>query len=145
LSWINTIMIVEEIKNIKSDKKEHRQFGITIGILLSLLGVLFLWRDKDWYTYLFIISVVFIFFGLFIPILLKPIHKAWMTLAVLLGWFGTRVMLIFLFYWVVTPTALLAKLFGKDFLDTKFNRNVNSYWIPIQAIKHDKKNYEKQF
>ena len=138
-------MIVEEIKSIKSDKKELRQFGITIGIILSLLGVLFLWRDKDWYTYLLIISVVFLFFGLFIPILLKPIHKTWMTLSVLLGWFVTRVIMIILFYLVVTPIALLARLFGKDFLATKFNRNVNSYWIPREAIKHDKRNYENQF
>ena len=138
-------MIVEEIKSIKSDKKELRQFGITIGIILSLLGVLFLWRDKDWYTYLFIVSVVFLFFGLFIPILLKPIHKIWMTLAVLLGWVVTRAIMIILFYLLVTPIALLARLFGKEFLDTKFNRNVNSYWIPRKAIKYDKGNYENQF
>ena len=122
-----------------------RKFGLTIGTVLCLLGILFLWREKAWYVYLLVFSLVFLFLGLFKPILLKPIHKVWMILAVLLGWFMTRVILCVLFFLVVTPIGLLARLSGKDFLDLKFNKNVNSYWIPRNAIRHKKKNYENQF
>ena len=138
-------MIVEEIKSIKSEKKELRQFGITIGIVLSLLGVLFLWREKDWYAYLFIISILFLFLGSVLPLLLKPIHKIWMSVAILLGWLITRIILCVLFLLVVTPIGLCARLSGNDFLNLKFNSNVNSYWIPRKHIKLDKKNYENQF
>jgi hypothetical protein len=138
-------MIIEEIKSIKSGKRELRQFGITIGIVLGLLGLLFLWREKEWFSYLLIVSIVFLFFGLALPALLKPIHKIWMTLALLIGWLVTGVIIIVLFYLVVTPIGLLARLFGKDFLDTKIDRDVNSYWIPRKSIKFDKRNYENQF
>lgn len=138
-------MILEEIRNIKSDKKELRQFGITMGIVLALLAGLLLWRGKDYYPYLFMLSIVFLFIGLVLPVLLKPIHKIWMTLATLMGWFMTRLIIIIAFYLLVTPIGLLARLCGKTFLDTKFERNVNSYWIPRKTVKFDKKNYENQF
>ena len=116
-------MIIEEIKNIKSGKKELRQFGITIGVVLGLLGSWFLWRDRDGGYLLLIIATLFLSLGLILPNLLKPLQKLWMTLAVLLGWLMTRIILIILFYLVVTPIGLLAKICGKDFLNRKFNRD----------------------
>ena len=44
-------MLINEIENIKSGKKQLRKFGITIGIALGLLGALFWWRGKDMYCY----------------------------------------------------------------------------------------------
>ena len=138
-------MITEEIKKIKSGKKELRQFGITMGIVLALLGGLLLWQEKDYYFYFLMLSIVFFFIGLALPVLLKPIHKIWMTLAILIGWCVTRLIMIILFYLMITPIGLLARLCGKTFLDTKFERNVNSYWIPRETVEFDKKNYENQF
>jgi hypothetical protein len=138
-------MIIEEIKKIRSEKKELRQFGITMGIVLALLAGLLLWRGKDYYFYLLILSIMFFFTGLTLPVILKPLHKIWMTLAILMGWFVTRLIMIILFYLVVTPIGLLTRLCGKDFLDTQFKKNVNSYWIPRKTTKLDKTNYENQF
>lgn len=137
--------MLEEIKNIKSGKKELRQFGLTVGIVLGLLRGLFFLRGKDYYFYFLIFSFAFLFLGLVAPILLKPIQKIWMSLAILIGWFVTRVILIVLFYLVVTPIGLLAKLFGKAFLDRKFDRSADSYWIIRESTGFNKRNYENQF
>ena len=138
-------MIVEEIQNIKSGKKELRQFGITFAVVLGFLSFWFLWRGRDEGYVLLIISIVFLALGLFLPNLLKPLQKLWMTLAVLLGWLMTRVILIILFYLVVNPIGLLARLCGKDFLNKKFDSKADSYWIPREATTPDKKTYENQF
>ena len=138
-------MIVEEIRNIKSGKSELRKFGITIGIVLGLLGMWFLWRGKGGSYSLLVSSIVFLSLAFICPLLLKPVQKLWMSLAVLLGWLMTRVILIILFYLVVTPTALLARLCGKDFLNTKLDRNAKSYWITRKVTTSDKKSYENQF
>jgi hypothetical protein len=138
-------MLSEEIKNIKSGRSELKKFGITMGIVLGLLGGFLLWRGKVYYSTFFILSTLFFVLGLTLPVLLKPIQKIWMILAVLMGWFMTRIILIILFYLIVTPIGLLARLFGKDFLNTKFNRNLDSYWIPKKTVTFDKKNYENQF
>ena len=138
-------MSVKATNTTNSERTELRKFGLTVGIVLILWGVLLLWRDKNGYVYLFIISLVFLFFGLVLPALLKPIHKTWMAFSTFLGWFMTRVILSVLFFLVVTPIGFLARLCGKEFLDKKFKNNVNSYWIPRKTIKFDKQNYEHQF
>lgn len=138
-------MIIEEIKNIESGRRELRKFGITVGIVLGLLGGLFFWRGRDYYFYFLILSEALLLLGLVVPILLKPIHKVWMTLALLLGWLMTRVILSVLFYLVVTLIGLLLRLLGKDVLELKFKRNGDSYWIPKKEMKSERRNYEKQF
>lgn len=142
-------MIIEEIKGIKSEKSDLRKFGVSVGLVLGLLGGLFWWREKDFYSYFIIVSAALILSGLIIPSVLKPLQKAWMAFAVVIGWFMTRVILTVLFYFIVTPIGLVAKLFGKDFLDRKFsvkaNKNTDSYWINKEDEALEKSRYEKQF
>jgi len=139
-------MIIEEIKSIKSGRCELRKFGITMSAVFALLGGFSLWRGKDYYFSFVILSIVFLFLGLVIPFLLKPIHKIWMSLAILMSCFMTRVILSILFYFGLTPIGFLARLFGKDFLGLKFGKNTaNSYWIPKEKRKFEKNEYERQF
>lgn len=138
-------MILEEIKSIKSGKKELREFGIIIGIALGLLGGLLLWRGRDNYHYLFIIAAVFIFCGLTLPSLLQPLQKAWMTLAVIIGWFTTRIILCILFYLVFTPIGFVSRLLGKQFLDLKMDRSKKSYWIYKESKEFNQNGYKRQF
>ncbi len=139
-------MIIEEIRNIKSQKKDLRSFGLTIGIVAGLIGGLLLWRHKDHYLYFLIVSGIFVTLGLFLPNLLKPLQKAWMTLAVLMGWVMTRLILFVLFFLVVTPIGLLARLLNRDLLRLKIDRNsCNSYWMPKRKEEVKKSDYERQF
>lgn len=139
-------MIVEEIKNIKSGKKELRKFGITMGTVIGIIGGLLFWREKTYYIYFLGVSFAFFLFGFAIPFILKPIHKFWMGLAVLMSWVMTRVILSILFYFGITPISFLARLFGKDFLGLKFNKNTkSSYWILKERKKLERESYEKQY
>ena len=137
-------MIPEEIRNIKSGRRELRKFGLTMGIVLLLLGGFTWWRGKDYYFYFPWLSGAFIFLALVIPSVLKPVNKMWMTLAILMGWVMTRIILSLLFYLGITPMGFIARLFGKDFLGIKFNKQAaKTYWIPKEKVKDQ--NYEKQF
>ena len=120
-------MITEEIKNIKETKKVLKKFGITVGTVLILIAAVFFWKHKDGYIYFGIAGILLVLSGLIKPVILKPLNKAWMTLAVLMGWVMTRVILIILFYIVLTPTAFFAKIFRKDFLDLKIDESRNTY------------------
>lgn len=138
-------MVVEEIKNIKSGRKELRQFGITIGIIMGMFSIWLTWLGEKEFLYLSIVSVFFIFFAFFLPTLLKPFHKVWMTFAILMSWLITSIIMIVLFYLLVTPIGLLAKLCGRDFLNRRFDKDVKTYWIPREIVKRNKKSYENQF
>ena len=138
-------MIVEEIRNIKSGTSELRKFGITIGIVLGLLGGLFLWRERDYYSYFFILSIALLFLGMVLPILLKPIYKIWMSFAIIMGLFMTGVILSVLFYTVFTLIGLIARLFGKQFLDLKMDKSQESYWNLRESKGFKQSEYERQF
>lgn len=138
-------MLLEEIKNIKSDKRDLRNFGLTIGIALGLLSAVLWWKGKDTYTIFIYISLAFIILGLVLPRILKPLQIAWMTFAVILGWFMTRLILSVLFYVVFTGIRLLSRLFGKKFLDLKIDKSKTSYWQYRESQPFDKNNYERQF
>jgi hypothetical protein len=138
-------MLIEEIKNIKSGKSDLRKFGITVGLVIGLIGGALWWRGKDYYTIFAIISAALIISGLVFPVLLKPIQKGWMTIAVLLGWFMTRLILSVLFYFIFTSIGLLSRLLGKQFLDLKMDKSSESYWIKREPKPFDKKDYERQF
>jgi len=137
-------MLLDEIKKIKSSKKELCSFGITLGVFFGLLAGFLIWRNKP-HSFIWLgVSIFFLGFGFLAPQLLKPIQKVWMTLALLMGWVMTRVILTVLYFGVITPIALLAKLSGKFFLDTAFRSGMKSYWISREE-ESSKESYEKQF
>ena len=138
-------MIIEEIKNIKSEKKDLCQFGIIFAVVFGLLGVWFFWRGQTYYFYLFIISALFLSFAFILPVFLRPFDKLWMGLALVIGWITTRIILAILFYLVISPIGLLGKLFGKEFLKLKFKKEkLDTYWIKNEGKKTKKSDYEKQ-
>ena len=138
-------MLIDEIINIKSGKNELKKFGVTSGIVLGILGGLYFWRDINYYIYFLILSALFLGLGLVQPTILKPVYKAWMIVAVVLGWSMTWVILIVLYYCVFTLLGIFGRLFGKTFLDMKFDEHAESYWIPKHRDKTEKKEYEKQY
>jgi len=138
-------MLLEEIKNIKSEKKDLRSFGITFGVVLGILAGALWWKGKDTYSIFVVLSLGFFFFGLLLPNLLKPLQKVWMAFAVVLGFFMTKVILSILFYVVFTFIGLSARLFGKKFLGQNIDRSKKSYWIRRKPQAFDKTHYDRQF
>jgi hypothetical protein len=138
-------MFLEEIRKIKSEKRDLRNFGLTIGIVLGLLSGLLWWKGKDTYTIFLFISLAFIFFGLFLPSALKLLQKAWMTLAVILGWFMTRIILSILFYLVFSSIGLILRAFGKQFINLRMDKSKKSFWIIRENKEFRKSDYERQF
>jgi hypothetical protein len=58
----------------------------------------------------------------------------------------STILLTLLFYLVVTPIGLVARLAGKDFLSRKLEVSSASYWILRDATKLKRKSqHERQF
>ena len=138
-------MIGEEIRNIKSGRRELRQFGLTVGIVLILFGAFLWWRGRDIYPFLIGIGAALVILGLTVPSILLPLQKPWMALAVVLGWVMTRVILTLLFFLVFTPLGLLARLFGRDAMKRELDGEATSYWIRMDSQAVDNREFENQF
>lgn len=76
---------------------------------------------------------------------LKPVYIIWMRFVFVLGWISARLLLLVVFYLVFTPTALIIRLFGKDLLDMKIDKNRPSYWHKKESKAFSRPDYERQF
>ncbi len=137
--------MLEEIKNIKSDKQELRKFGLSVGTVLLLIGIVLYYYDKPSTFYFGVIGAALLLLGSLLPKILKPLHKAWMSLAILLGFVSTQIILSLLYFFIITPIALIAKLSGKDFLDEKIEQEKKSYWHLRKKQEYNKEFTERQF
>jgi cytochrome b subunit of formate dehydrogenase len=137
-------MITQLISEIKTTRKETRNFGITIGLILLVIGAILFWKTNTSYLIFIIIGLVLLVSGLTIPIILKPIYFIWMVFAAILGWIMTRVILSILYYAIMTPIRLISRLFGKQFIELRWDKSKRSYWN-YRSSKTEIASYEKQF
>ena len=135
----------EEIKNIKTGKKDLRSFGVTFGIIFLIIAGFLYYKEKDSFQLFIYLAGSFSCLGIILPIMLKPFYMVWMIFAVILGWFMTRVIISLLYYIIITPIGLLLRIIGKDLLDLKEKKNKKSYWNIRNSEDEQNQNYEKQF
>lgn len=70
--------------------------------------------------------------------------QAWLLIGAVLNWVMTRVILIVLFFVILTPMALIARALGKRFL-IPTDRACESYWQKRAQEPFRKEIYEHQF
>jgi hypothetical protein len=138
-------MLKEEFKNIKETKRDLRKFGVTVGGVLLIIAALLFYFDKSSAIYFAIIGSLLLISGLTFPQILKPLNKIWMGLAVVLGFFMSRLILTILFYIALTPISLIAKLVGKKFMILKYDKSAKTYWEKRTIIQKKQIDYERQF
>lgn len=138
-------MLLEEIKNIKSTIPEVRKFGLTIGAVLLVIGGLLFWKEKPSFLYFGAAAITFAGLGLIAPAVLKPVYRAWMTFAVVMGFIMTRVILGVMFYGLFTPISLMLRLLRKDLLQQEIDQSATSYWIKRPRTKYEPQISERMF
>jgi hypothetical protein len=137
--------IISEIRAIDTSPKKIRDFGIVFFVVFALLGGVLLYKGRSSGYACLALSVVFIVLGRWAPGLLRPVQKAWMALALLLGFFTSRLILCILYYCVVTPIGVIMRLLGKDLLDQRWEKEASSYWIKKDRKDFDKEQYKKLY
>ncbi len=137
--------IREDIKQLPTGDRDLRKFGLLVGGVFAVLGLLFLWRHKSFFPYLLWPGVTLVALGAALPRALKWIYVGWMSVAFVLGFVMAHVILTLLFFLVITPMGWLARLTGKDFLSLKLDRTARSYWIPRDQKLKSPADYERQY
>ena len=137
--------MIEEIKNIKSEKSDLRKFGITVGLILMIVSGFLFWKEKESFQILITSGAILLILGVTIPVILKYIYWVWMIFATIIGWIMTRVILSLMFYAIITPIGFILRLFGKQFIELSWNKTESTYWKYRSNCIFEKENYEKQF
>jgi hypothetical protein len=141
----NLNLIKEEIKNISNSPADLRKFGISVGIVLVIIGSVMYWFETNGFLYFTAAGTFLVFSGIVFPAILKPLNIVWMTFAVLSGFIMTRIILAVLYYLILTPIALIAKITGKNFIEKGFDKKKQTYWNIREKKDVNPIEYERQF
>jgi len=128
------------LKNKKINISSNRSFGLVFFAVFLIISTWPLLDNQDIRIWSLIVSLIFLILGILNSNLLKPFNKIWFKFGMFLGSIVSPLVMGLVFFLVVTPTGFIMRLFGKDLLKLKKNKN-NTYWIE----KNYKSNMKDQF
>ena len=106
----------------------RRSFGILFFIVFLIIGLWPLYHSDPIRLWSIIVAVIFLILGLLNSRILSPFNKAWMKFGELLGKIIAPIVMLTVFFVILTPLSLVVRIFKKDLLNLKFSKE-KSYWI----------------
>ena len=125
---------MDEIRN-----SSNRSFGIVFFVVFLIIALYPLTYQGEIRIWSVVISLIFLFLGLLNSKILSPLNKLWFKFGILLGKIVSPIIMGIIFFFVVTPIALIMRVLRKDVLNLKYNNN-KSYWIEKTGPKSKMKN-----
>ena len=117
----------------------NRSFGFVFFVVFLLISIYPFIKDGNIRLWSLIISIIFLFLGFLNSNLLSPLNKLWFRFGLFLGKIISPIIMGIIFFLVVTPIAIIMRLFKKDILNLEFKEN-NTYWIDKTGPKSKMKN-----
>ncbi len=126
---------------VDTGREKVRQFGFILAGFLAFVGTArFIVAGHTPWNLVFA-GVIVGSLAAILPRFLVVIYYPWMIIANLIGFTITHLILIILFYIILTPIGLIRRVAGKDSLERKYRSG--SYWIARDS--DDQANLERMF
>ena len=121
-----------EINTANITKSDLRKFGFIMGGMFALIfGLIFPWisgkTSEVWPIWPFIVTAVFWGTALIAPQILRPINGIWTKIGNILGFINSRIILGIMFFVMIFPIGMLLKVFGKDSMNRKLDKDADTY------------------
>jgi hypothetical protein len=131
--------------DLRPDDRKLRQFTILAAVVLGVFAVVrYIKAGTSFSALIFAVAAVIIAgVGLAAPRLIRPLYVALTVATFPIGWVVSRLVLLVIFYVVITPIGLLLRFTGYDSLRLK-RRSVDSHWEPKKTPR-DVMTYVRQF
>ncbi len=128
-----------------TEKKSIQRFGLIAFVLFGLLFSLGVWRGKILPMILFGILGTLGLGFICLPETLSPVYHTWLKISHFLGRVVTTFFLVLLYYFVITPAALIKRFLGGRPIPMKIDKNAKTYWVNRQEPAQSKERFGKRF
>ena len=117
--------------NWNPSRRELRHFALLcVGVFGAIAAYCFWFTASSVWAAVFGALAVLGLIGCVRPGFLRPMYVVWMALALPIGWTISHLLLLVVYYLVLTPIGFVMRLFGYDPLARHFDRSAKSYWTP---------------
>lgn len=109
-----------------------RAFGCTVGSILIVIGatkVFVAGAVRPFACLIFVAGAVLLLLGIVAPSRLSVLNKIWLKIGTAIAKVVNPILLAALFFFVVTPMALVMRMVGKRPLRLAPDRIAATYWI----------------
>ena len=110
-------------------QSSNRSFGLLFFVVFLIIGFWPLKNSENLNIYFLTASVIFLLLGLINSKLLSPLNKSWIKLGEILGTIIAPIVMVLVYFVILTPVSLIVRIFGKDLLGLRFLKEKETYWI----------------
>jgi hypothetical protein len=107
----------------------ERGFGIVFAIFFVIIAIYPLMDTSPIRMWALGLSAGCLFLAFFAPGILRPFNRAWYLFGLMLHKLVNPLVMGILFFFTVTPIALILRVVGKDPINRRFDPVAKSYWI----------------
>ena len=119
-----------EYKSHRKDKiSSEKNFGVVFAVFFVLLFFYYIFFENYYIFSFLLIAVIFLFFSYIYPRIFFIPNILWFKIGLILGRIISPIIIIILFYLVISPSGLILKIFNKKLIDKNIDKNKNTYWI----------------
>ena len=116
---------------IRAQRLSNRAFGL-VFMVITLALVSLGWFLAGGVSVIGLgVATAFGLTACLLPAALLPLNRLWMQIADRLGIVSNFILLAVALYLLLTPTALVMRLFAKDPLDQRLDPDIKSYLQPV--------------
>jgi len=127
---------------MENSKSSNKSFGIVFGIFFSIIFLFNFFKYSNFNLYILFISLFFFLFTYLYPKIFTPFNIIWMKFGEFLGKFIAPLVMFFIYFSVVFATSIILKIFNKDILNLKINKNSKTFW---KSREQEVSDMNKQF
>ena len=133
--------------NWNPNRKEIRNFGI-IALIASIIVSLLLYFIKGialkWIAVVVTVGLMIFLCSLISIKVTRAIYRTLMAVTFPIGLTISFILMALFYFLLITPTALLFRMLGRDLLHRRFEPDVTTYWSARRATP-DAERYFHQF
>jgi len=132
--------------NRNPTQRELLIFGLLLGLFTGLLGLLtyFRWDSPAVAWSIWIGGGIITLLNFTVSPLRRVFYLTWMYITFPIGWTVSHTILAILYYGILTPTGLIMRLFGSDFMSRSLRSGHDTYWEKYYPAANPKR-YFRQF
>ena len=125
------------------EKRELRNFGLLLGgFVYGIFGILWPMISNGFSALVqspeliprwpWLLGALIQIWALTHPGSLTTLQKRWLMFAKSVAWINERIIMLFLFYLIILPIALILRIVGRDSLQRKIEKKAGSYRAEVK-------------